>query len=55
VAVLPSQFAGTSNTVGVALAAPGAERVVGLTWRTDRGLAPAAERLRAFVRNAGPY
>jgi DNA-binding transcriptional LysR family regulator len=55
VAVLPSQFAGTSNTVGVALAGPGAERVVGLTWRTDRGLAPAAERLLAFVRNAGPY
>jgi LysR family transcriptional regulator, transcription activator of glutamate synthase operon len=55
VAVLPAQFAGTSNTVGVPLAGPGAERVVGLTWRTDRALAPAAERLLTFVRNAGPY
>jgi DNA-binding transcriptional LysR family regulator len=38
VAVLPEQFAGASGTVGITLAADAAERVVGLTWRTDRPL-----------------
>jgi LysR family transcriptional activator of glutamate synthase operon len=52
---MPSQLAGVSNTVGIPLAAAGAERVVGLTWRTDRSLAPAAERFVAFVRTAAPY
>jgi len=55
VALLPEQFAGTSNTVGVPLTAAGAQRVVGLTWRTDRTLAPAAARLLTFLREAGPY
>jgi len=55
VALVPSQFAGASGTVGLPLSAPGAERVVGLTWRTDRPLGPAAERFRALVEQAGPY
>ena len=36
VAVVPDQFVGASGTVGLAVTAPGAERVVGPTWRTDR-------------------
>lgn len=55
VALVPEQFAGVSGTVGIALTAPGAERVVGLTWRTDRPSRPAAERFRALVEDAGPY
>jgi hypothetical protein len=41
---------GQSGTAGVPLAAEGAERVVGLTWRTDRVLSPAASRFLEFVR-----
>jgi LysR family transcriptional regulator, transcription activator of glutamate synthase operon len=37
-AILPEQLVGVSGTTGVPLAATGAERVVGLTWRTDRNL-----------------
>ncbi|MFI5889850.1 LysR substrate-binding domain-containing protein [Actinoplanes sp. NPDC051513] len=55
VAIVPSQFAGASGTTGVPLVAEGAERVVGLTWRTDRALGPAAARFREFVEQAGPY
>lgn len=55
VAVLPEQLAGTSNTVGVALSAAGAERMVGLTWRSDRDLAPAAARLLGSLRRAAPF
>ena len=55
VALVPEQFAGASNTVGIPVAASGAERTVGLTWRTDRDLAPAAARFLAFVRRAGPF
>ena len=55
VALLPEPFAGTSNTVGIPLAAAGAERVVGLTWRTDRTLAPAAARLLKFLHEAAPF
>jgi DNA-binding transcriptional LysR family regulator len=55
VALLPEQLAGTSRTVGVPVAGPAAERVVGLTWRTDRTLAPAAARFLDFVRRAGPF
>lgn len=55
VALVPEQFAGSSGTVGVPLAAGGAERVVGLTWRTDRTPAPAAARLLEFLRSAGPF
>jgi LysR family transcriptional activator of glutamate synthase operon len=55
IAILPEQFAGVSGTVGVALAADHAERVVGLTWRTDRPLPPAAARFLAFGRQAGSF
>jgi DNA-binding transcriptional LysR family regulator len=55
VALLPEQFAGTSRTVGVPLQAGGAERVVGLTWRTDRAQAPPAARFLDFLRRAGPF
>jgi LysR family transcriptional activator of glutamate synthase operon len=55
VAIVPSQFAGASGTIGIALNAAGAERVVGLTWRSDRALGPAASRFREFVSQAGPY
>lgn len=55
VALVPERFAGASGTVGIPLAGAGAERVVGLTWRTDRALGPAADRFRSFVEQAGPY
>jgi LysR family transcriptional activator of glutamate synthase operon len=55
VAVVPEQFAGASGTVGVPLANAGASRVIGLTWRADRALAPAAARFHAVVAAAGPY
>ncbi|GAA1933801.1 LysR family transcriptional regulator [Nocardioides hwasunensis] len=50
VAVVPEAFAGQSGSVGLALSSPGATRTIGLTWRTDRPLAPPAARLLAFVR-----
>ncbi|WP_297621216.1 LysR family transcriptional regulator [Nocardioides sp.] len=50
VAVVPEAFAGQSGSIGLALASPGATRTIGLTWRTDRALAPPAERFVAFVR-----
>lgn len=49
VALVPEQFAGSSNTTGIPLAARGAERTVGLTWRADRELAPPAARFLAFL------
>jgi carbon-monoxide dehydrogenase medium subunit len=56
VAVVPENFAGATGTAGIALAAPGAERVVGLTWRTDRPLGPAAGRWwRRRRRTAEPH
>jgi LysR family transcriptional activator of glutamate synthase operon len=55
VALVPESFAGATGTVGLPLTAPGAERVVGLTWRTDRPLGPAADRFRAVVTAAAPY
>jgi DNA-binding transcriptional LysR family regulator len=55
VALVPESFAGTSHTVGVALTAAGAERVIGLTWRTDRRLAPVAARFVDFLRDAAPF
>jgi DNA-binding transcriptional LysR family regulator len=54
-AILPEQLAGASGTAGVALAAAGAERVIGLTWRTDRTLSPAAARLLGFLDRPGPF
>ncbi|MEU4235885.1 LysR family transcriptional regulator [Actinoplanes sp. NPDC026619] len=55
VAIVPEQFAGATGTIGIPLSAPGAERIAGLTWRTDRRLAPPAERFRQWVQEAGPY
>jgi DNA-binding transcriptional LysR family regulator len=55
VAVVPEQFAGASGTVGVPLAAPGASRVIGLTWRTDREPAPSARRFLSIVSAVGSY
>lgn len=55
VALVPEALAGVSHTVGVALTAADAERVIGLTWRTDRTLAPAATRFIDFLRDAGPF
>ena len=49
VAIVPEAFAGLSGTVGLALSSPSATRTIGLTWRTDRPLAPPAERFLAFV------
>lgn len=49
VALVPEQFAGTSGSVGVPVTAAGARRTVGLTWRSDRELAPPAARFRDFV------
>jgi LysR family transcriptional regulator, transcription activator of glutamate synthase operon len=54
VAILPERFAGVSGTVGLELAAEHAERIVGLTWRTDRPLPPTAARLLEFLSRAGP-
>ncbi|MCF6376370.1 LysR family transcriptional regulator [Nocardioides KLBMP 9356] len=50
-AVVPEAFAGLSGTVGLSLSSPGATRTIGLTWRTDRPLAPPARRLLDLVRS----
>jgi len=50
VAVVPEVFAGQSGSVGLALSSAGATRTIGLSWRTDRPLAPPAERFVDFVR-----
>jgi LysR family transcriptional regulator, transcription activator of glutamate synthase operon len=55
VAILPERFAGVSGTVGVDLAALHAERIVGLTWRTDRPLPPTADRLLDFLTRSAPF
>lgn len=49
VAITPEQFAGLSGTIGLNIANPDARRTIGLTWRTDHPLAPAAARFRDFV------
>lgn len=58
VALVPEQFAGQSGTVGVRLDTPAARRTVGLSWRSDRTLAPPAARFLEFVHEthdtAGP-
>ena len=54
VAVIPEQIAGVSGTIGIALTTPAARRTVGLTWRTDQALGPAAERFRAFIEGHRP-
>lgn len=55
VAVVPEAFVGLSGTVGVALTGANARRTVGMTWRTDRELEPAAARFRDFVVGEAPY
>jgi LysR family transcriptional regulator, transcription activator of glutamate synthase operon len=54
VAILPEQFAGASGTVGIPLTATGSERVIGLTWRANYPLTPAAARFLQFLQHAGP-
>ncbi len=50
VAIVPEAMVGPSGTQGIQiLGSPGARRAIGLTWRTDRQLPPAAERLRASI------
>lgn len=49
VAITPEQFAGLSGTVGINIVSPHARRTIGLTWRTDAPLNPAAERFRDFA------
>jgi DNA-binding transcriptional LysR family regulator len=46
VAITPEQFAGLSGTVGINVTSPHARRTIGLSWRTDRPLNPAAVRFR---------
>lgn len=55
VAVVPEAFAGISGTVGIALTGATARRTVGMTWRTDRELEPAAGRFLEFVVGEAPY
>jgi LysR family transcriptional regulator, transcription activator of glutamate synthase operon len=40
--------------VGIALAAAGGERVIGLTWRASHPFTPAAERFLQFLRQTSP-
>ena len=49
VAITPEQFAGLSGTIGISISSPHARRTIGLTWRTDHPLDPAAARFRDFV------
>lgn len=49
VAITPEQFAGLSGTIGITISSAHARRTIGLTWRTDRELNPAAARFRDFV------
>ncbi|MFM6847692.1 MAG: LysR family transcriptional regulator [Terrabacter sp.] len=50
VAIVPAAFAGQSGSVGLRITSPGATRTIGLTWRTDRPLAPPAQAFVDFVR-----
>lgn len=54
VAVIPEQLAGVSGTIAIALTTPAARRTVGLTWRTDQALAPAAARFKAYIESQWP-
>ncbi|MDR7253091.1 DNA-binding transcriptional LysR family regulator [Nocardioides sp. BE266] len=51
VGIVPEVFAGVSGTVGITLTTPGARRTISLIWRTDRPLAPPAQRFLDFVRS----
>lgn len=48
-AIVPEHFAGVSGTVGITLAGASVRRSIGLVWRTDRELSPAAARFRDFA------
>lgn len=50
VAVVPEQFAGLTGSVAVGIASRRARRTIGLTWRADRPLDPAAARFVDHVR-----
>lgn len=49
VAIIPEQVAGTSGTVGIALAGDHVRRAIGLVWRADRELSAPARRFRDYV------
>jgi LysR family transcriptional regulator, transcription activator of glutamate synthase operon len=49
VAIVPEHLAGASGTVGITLEGASVRRSIGLVWRTDRDLSPAAARFRDFV------
>jgi LysR family transcriptional regulator, transcription activator of glutamate synthase operon len=49
VAIVPDHLAGASGTVGIALAGSSVRRSIGLVWRADRELPPAAVRFREFA------
>ncbi|TNM36530.1 LysR family transcriptional regulator [Nocardioides albidus] len=55
VAIIPEAMVGLSGTIGLRISHPGARRVIGLTWRSDRPLAPVAARLRDHVVARAPY
>jgi LysR family transcriptional activator of glutamate synthase operon len=54
-AIVPEAQAGLSGTISLRITQARARRTIGLTWRTDRPLAPAAARLRDHVVDHAPY
>ena len=49
-AIVPEAMVGPSGTRGIQIhGSPGARRTIGLIWRSDRELSPAAERLRSVI------
>lgn len=55
IAIVPEAMVGPSGTLGLRITHPRARRTIGLTWRTDRPLAPAAARFRNHVAGQAPY
>lgn len=54
-AIVPEAQAGLSGTLSLRITQARARRTIGLTWRTDRPLAPPAARLRDHVVANAPY
>ncbi|HVK28242.1 MAG TPA: LysR family transcriptional regulator [Nocardioides sp.] len=54
-AIVPEAQAGLSGTLSLRITHARARRTIGLTWRTDRPLAPPATRLRDHVVAHAPY
>ena len=54
-AIVPEAQAGLSGTLSLRITQARARRTIGLTWRTDRPLAPPAARLRDYVVAHAPY